>query len=193
MGHVTVRLVVAVFISAGIAVISAHGGDPNKIHSCFKSSQTPVRIVGPNEDCKPNESSLDWNIEGVQGPTGPSGPAGPSGPTGPTGPTGPPGVSGYELVTVDEELVEPNPNATVAPGVEATASCPSGKKAVGGGFNVFFKSDQSAQQLWEAEMIGRATVTDDGTEYNVELRPRHNFFPGTIYTLRVRAVCVISL
>src|SRR6266508_4248228 len=78
---------------AGLA--SAHGGDANRIHACVKTDPGApglLRIVGPNDTCKKNETALDWNITGppgLPGPPGPQGPAGPQGPQGPQGPAGP--------------------------------------------------------------------------------------------------------
>jgi hypothetical protein len=63
---------------------------------------------------------------GVAGPQGPKGDTGATGPAGPAGPAGATGVSGYEIVSASTNL---NSNASNV----ATASCPSGKKAVGGG------------------------------------------------------------
>jgi hypothetical protein len=69
--------------------------------------------------------------EGPQGETGPQGAPGPEGPVGPVGPAGADGgLAGYEIVTG---------SAVVLTGGEvgsATASCPTGKAAVGGGVSV---------------------------------------------------------
>jgi hypothetical protein len=66
---------------------------------------------------------------GVAGPPGPKGDAGATGPTGPTGQagsTGPAGISGYEIVSASTPLNSDASNV-------ATANCPTGKKAIGGG------------------------------------------------------------
>jgi hypothetical protein len=55
----------------------------------------------------------------------------PAGPQGPQGPAGAPGASGYQIVTATSP---PAPAAVVTQNV--IASCPSGKKAVGGGAEV---------------------------------------------------------
>ena len=39
-------------------------------------------------ECRPNETSVQWNVEGPQGPLGPQGPEGPIGPQGSEGPQG---------------------------------------------------------------------------------------------------------
>jgi hypothetical protein len=63
---------------------------------------------------------------GVAGPQGPKGDTGATGSAGPAGPAGTVGVSGYEIVSVSTNLNSKSSNV-------ATASCPSGKKVVGGG------------------------------------------------------------
>ncbi|MBI3973998.1 MAG: hypothetical protein HY332_22190 [Chloroflexi bacterium] len=79
-----------------------------------------VRIVGPNDACRQNETALDWNVQGMQGPPGPAGPQGLQ------GPAEAPGISGYEVVTAasayDSKFLH-----------VAEARCPAGKRAIGGG------------------------------------------------------------
>jgi hypothetical protein len=73
---------------------------------------------------------------GPQGPTGPAGPAGasggagPRGVSGPKGETGPPGISGLQLVSNQ-------PNTSVGSSRETTVSCPTGRKAIGGGGYIY--------------------------------------------------------
>lgn len=128
--------------------------------------------------CKKGETTLDWNIQGPQGvpgplgptgpqgpkgdtgaigpqgpqglvgppgPQGPIGPAGPQGPIGPQGPKGDPGtgggggVTGYVIITV-----------TTFGDEEARATCPAGKKVLGGGAAPFFATfvDPGAHLLY---------------------------------------------
>jgi hypothetical protein len=63
---------------------------------------------------------------GVPGPVGPAGPTGPAGPAGPRGPRGVPGVSGLERVDASTAATSSNTKSVVA-------TCPSGKRVVGGG------------------------------------------------------------
>jgi hypothetical protein len=101
------------------------------IHGCYGKpgttykGQLRVRNADVGEQCRFYENPLDWNATGVSGATGPTGP---TGSTGPTGPTGPAGVSGYQVVTT-----------TITAGgttLVGTATCPSGKVAVGGGARI---------------------------------------------------------
>ncbi len=72
-----------------------------------------------------NRSLLAVDFARGQLPLGPAGPAGPQGPTGPGGAAGPPGASGYQIVRV---LSASNSTSTR----QVSATCPAGKRAVGG-------------------------------------------------------------
>jgi collagen triple helix repeat protein len=65
---------------------------------------------------------------GPRGATGATGRTGATGATGRTGATGAAGVSGYQIVPVTNSLVANSTNVTLV------VPCPSGKKALGGGF-----------------------------------------------------------
>jgi hypothetical protein len=74
-------------------------------------------------------------VRGPEGPAGATGPAGPQGPQGPAGPTGPAGadgaLAGYQIVT--------GPPVAIAGTdfvVSASANCPAGKVATGGGVSI---------------------------------------------------------
>lgn len=73
-----------------------------------------------------NGSLLVRDFMPGQIPQGPAGPAGAAGPAGPAGPQGPPGVAAYETVFTTG-TIDSTPAKTL------TASCPSGKRALGGG------------------------------------------------------------
>jgi hypothetical protein len=84
----------AALIGFGVAIVSlgvvtlvgAHPDGPGGevIHACVNNSSGAINIVGADDDCRANESPLDWNSEGPEGPQGPEGPEGPEGPVGPT-------------------------------------------------------------------------------------------------------------
>jgi len=76
-----------------------------------------VRIVDSIQNCKSQETPLQWNVQGpagIQGDPGPAGPTGPQGPAGQKGDTGAPGRIQYyypllrpqslDLASVDSEL-----------------------------------------------------------------------------------------
>jgi YVTN family beta-propeller protein len=96
LGERTIGIIGVVLLGALLfsTIVFAHGGDASLIHSCVKTSNHQIRIVGPNDTCGHNETPLDWNIQGLPGPTGPTGPQGIPGPQGPIGPQGEQGTSG---------------------------------------------------------------------------------------------------
>lgn len=79
---------------------------------------------------------------------------------GPAGPPGPPGVSGYEIVEVERSI-------TMAPGDEGvfvTATCPDGKKVLGGGYSsggffTFLNSTPVGDNAWQVLVVNRHTGT----------------------------------
>jgi hypothetical protein len=77
----------------------------------------------------------------------------PHGPTGPQGPIGPPGVSGREHVSVETPLTNTGPK-------NITATCPAGKRVLGGGVEVsgvgrnrvsVVENKPSGDNAWEGE------------------------------------------
>ncbi|NDJ78965.1 MAG: collagen-like protein [Chloroflexi bacterium] len=74
----------------------------------------------------------DQGPQGEPGPVGPQGVIGPEGPQGETGITGPPGEPGVN----DLEVVERVKPDSDRPLITALATCPAGKRALGGGFRL---------------------------------------------------------
>lgn len=76
------------------------------------------------------------------------------------GPAGPPGISGYEIVEVEQSI-------TMAPGDEGvfvTATCPDGKKVLGGGYSsggffTFLNSSPVGDNAWQVLVVNRYTTT----------------------------------
>ena len=123
---------VAVGLATGAALVSAHGGDRQRIHACVDNfSPQYIRIVDAHADCsqtRGDDRPEDWNIRGAAGPPGP---AGPEGGTGPSGPAGVPGLdAGAALRTVVQT------GDSRGSGLETqTARCAPGEFAVSGGWN----------------------------------------------------------
>ncbi len=91
---IVLTLAIGVLGGAVATVVSAHGGNTALIHSCIGNGSGTIKIVGANDNCKNNETALDWNQQGIQGPPGPAGPIGAPGVAGPTGAVGPKGDTG---------------------------------------------------------------------------------------------------
>jgi Collagen triple helix repeat (20 copies) len=76
---------------------SGSGSATSAINGCEQNSNGSLRIVTATTDCRSNETSISWNVQGPAGPTGAQGPAGATGASGPkgnTGDTGPTGANG---------------------------------------------------------------------------------------------------
>jgi Collagen triple helix repeat (20 copies) len=95
----------------------------------LEGPQGPRGPAGPAGPQGPKGDPGAAGPPGAQGIMGPSGLPGSPGPPGPPGATGPPGVSGYLLVTAESATDSTTPKG-------ATAVCPGGRKAVGGGGEV---------------------------------------------------------
>ena len=188
----TLALATGVLIGGALMTVTAagaHGGDGSKVHACYKlspsiqvrgTSPSPntnanVRIIGAGENCTTDETSLDWNvqgvqgaqgIQGVQGPKGDKGDTGAAGPTGARGATGPqgpkgdkgdPGVSGSALVRLvsNEYTVGDDSSRSV------TKSCPGGYRIVSGGVSTEGGSLYVRQSYPESDTTWKATVVNN--------------------------------
>jgi hypothetical protein len=127
-----------------------------------------IGAVGPQG---PQGSKGDPGASGPAGPPGPKGDTGSQGIAGTQGNPGANGVSGYEIVTA---------STPIGPGIEVlgTLPCPSGKKAVGGGWT-------TTENSLSVNVIGSAPTSDGGA------------WTGAMYntgtstpTLTLTAICV---
>jgi hypothetical protein len=100
MGQRTaVALCIIVPVVGAASWVAASENPSPTIHACVHRETGQVRIVSAGEQCRRNETALDWNAEGPAGPAGAGtqgevGPAGPQGEIGPAGPKGDPGPAG---------------------------------------------------------------------------------------------------
>lgn len=117
-------------------------GSSGAINGCYEKRTGIVRVIDAEagKSCLSFETPISWNQRGEKGDPGPQGPAGVAGADGAPGPQGlkgeagepgppgaPGGLSGYEIVRV-------GPVEVTGFRGSARASCPEGKKVVGGGF-----------------------------------------------------------
>ena len=93
--------------------------------------QGPAGDPGATGPQGPQGPAGDPGATGPQGPQGPQGLQGPAGPEGPAGPQGMDGVGGHEVVT--QTLLTTVPTSQTF--ARVTATCPPGKKVIGGGFS----------------------------------------------------------
>jgi hypothetical protein len=130
---VMVLVVAALLLAGGVALAAIPSGD-GTIYACYKDQNGQLRVIDDEagDTCLPSETPISWNQQG---------PAGPAGPPGVQGPQGDPGLSGVETVT----NVVNGINFVGTTG--AQASCPSGKRVIGGGAGVSPLSTSLVLQL----------------------------------------------
>ena len=96
--------------------------------------------------------------KGDTGPKGDAGAPGAKGDKGDRGPAGPSGISGYKLVVGKGTDLSPGQSSS------ASASCPTGEKALGGGFNgslgtvVRYSAPDATNTTWVANARNDAAV-----------------------------------
>jgi hypothetical protein len=113
--------VLSVLLGLGATtLISAQGGDGSLVHACVKRGTGMVRIVGPDDSCKSQETVVDWGI---------TGPPGARGMPGPEGPPGPAGLAGLEVITESTVQNSDSPKSL-------KVDCPPGKSVIGGGARI---------------------------------------------------------
>jgi hypothetical protein len=174
---VLATLVGAALIFAGVATGVAFTNSQNVIHACVNVENGQVRLLDvqsgqqDRQQCRANETAIDWNQ------SGPAGTDGPAGVTGPAGSAGADGVSGYEVVTSTSPTVGSNAAAT------AVASCPTGKRPVGGGIRAPFSQSPYGVLGWQI-----LSSFPDGSGWSASAMQNYT----TQGSFTVYAVCVKS-
>ncbi|MDX6225535.1 MAG: hypothetical protein QOE64_1911 [Frankiales bacterium] len=108
------------FVLLGGGAWAASGGfvSGGKIHGCARSSSGFLKLVRAHTSCPTGSELVTWNQQGRQGPRGKQ------------GADGLPGVSQYQEVRSAPLSMGP------LEGGHADATCPQGKKVLGGGYVV---------------------------------------------------------
>lgn len=133
----------------------------------------PMGPAGPQGDAGPMGPA---GPQGATGPAGATGPMGPMGPMGPAGPEGPAGMSGLEIVPVVLTSAGVNGLGTL----QGDASCPVGKRVVGGGAQVVHNGT--------GILVTRDSYALNDTTWRVAFR-NTSISPATAITLTIRLVC----
>lgn len=123
-----------------------------------------------------NGSLLPKDFKAGTLPAGQQGPAGPAGPAGPVGPQGPQGLNGVSGLEIVYETSATNSDTEKV----VTASCPAGKKVVGGGgyaFNLTFPD----------EVAIVASFPVNGTSWRVVTQETDAYVPA--WLARTYAIC----
>jgi hypothetical protein len=151
---------------AGAGAYAAIPGGNGVINGCSQKNEGMLRVIdSATQACRDSEIPIAWNQTGPQGPVGPQGPTGPQGPQGQKGDPGANGVSGWERKTAFL-FVGHGPNEFYF----VDAKCSSGKKPLGGGYQLKTGEQGGAGDLErEASDEVLATVPlDDGWRISVQ-------------------------
>ncbi len=154
-----VSILITVSLMTGITLAFAYGGDNELIHACVKDNNGDIRIVSANQDCKNNESNLDWRIQGEPGPAGA------------------PGSSGFEIVW-DTFSVSPSENTI-------TLACPDNKFAISGGAQLPGDSWLAVSRPVGPEIVGGSGSATMATAWEIGVS---NVADGT-FDLTAYVVC----
>jgi len=186
-------LVLSLVVLIGTATVGATAAGLTK--ASFVKIKCPGRTAnGHKVTCKV-KGTLPVGEAGATGPQGPAGEAGPAGSVGPRGATGPQGVagpqgvSGYETVRQRFNAVFiPDSNATRGLSAAQTVACPSGKRAIGGGYDLGTNAGQAGLQ--RQVTISMSSPTPSGDGWSVVLFNNSSF--GTSIDLEVTAICALD-
>lgn len=183
MGRRTaVALGIIVPVVGAASWVAANENPSPTIHACVHRETGQVRIVSAGEQCRRNETALEWNAEGpagpagagaegVMGPAGPQGemgpagpqgdigPAGPAGDPGPAGPQGEPGPAGPQGETGATGPVGPQgETGAVGPAGPAGPTGPAGPQGPAGAGGISGWEQRTAFTMVSAGGIGSAVV-----------------------------------
>jgi hypothetical protein len=173
--------VLVIGIGAGVGGV-AYATIPNDgvINTCYLRSGGTLRVIDASvTKCKTSETALSWNQAGQPGADGQDGEDGTDGTNGTNG------VSGYEVVTAETTDVSVfTPNR-----LDLRATCPAGKKFLGGGWTFYLVPPGFAPQYTPAERVNAnfSTNFDGIDEYYVTVI--HPIPAGNGAQLTVRITC----
>jgi hypothetical protein len=109
-------------------------------------------------------------------PGGPAGPQGPAGATGPAGPQGPKGIGDVKTYT--------NASANnTSPGKTATATCPSNRTVVGGGYST---------NILSTELVLRSLHPLSTRGYTVDVYEGPGFQSNIAWSVTAYAICATN-
>ena len=140
---------VAVFVLAGVVAGVAWATIPDgtgTIHACYSVSDKTLRVIDSGA-CAKDEAPVSWNKNAIQGPQGPQGNQGPQGDTGPQGPAG--------LTYASTQSADVSTDSVIG-GFSKTLTCPSGQKALNGGWfwDVLYGPTKMDQPTVQSEPTG---------------------------------------
>jgi len=160
------------FVVSVIALFVALGGTSLAAANLINGKLIKANSIPKNRLTKRAIQSLH-GARGAQGPQGPKGATGLQGPQGAQGIQGIPGLAGYQIVRVDGSM------AATDVGGSGTATCPTGKNAIGGG----------AYDFNERLTIEQSYPSADGKSWNATWAGVNGEQAGATSQITVEAVC----
>ena len=175
----------------GVAAVAVAAGNATSSKAGKVKVKCPARVLAGQKKvtCR-LFGKLPAGPQGPQGPKGPKGSKGDKGQKGDKGDkgaTGAPGVSGYEVVnqTFAGVFIE-NSGSPRGLSEVKTVSCPAGKRAIGGGYDLGTNAAQNGQQRQVTVSLNGPNGT--GTGWSVQLFNNSTTIDTSI-DLRVYAIC----
>jgi hypothetical protein len=153
---------------------------------CPPGPPGPPGSTGPTG---PAGSPGPQGIPGIAGLPGITGPVGPLGPAGATGATGPTGAGVNVRVTVATARAVSAPRPPVGTALAATATCPPGQQATGGGVSATPSNPVDDTRLHTLES-GPVPGPIPPTQWFARIATIQPFSVGSVLTLTVFVLCV---
>jgi len=178
---ITILAIAVAFVASSIITGTIVTAESETITACVnnKSQGKDLRIVDSPDDCRNNESVLQWNEQGPQGDPGPPGANGEDGTNGTNGEDGADGTNGTNGEDGADgtngedgadgtngtngedgapglsgyEIVSTSSTVTISTGTTTflSVTCPSGKEVLGGGYQIGSLSTGEASTLFITE------------------------------------------
>ncbi|HEX3173693.1 MAG TPA: hypothetical protein VHQ43_05685 [Solirubrobacterales bacterium] len=193
-GRIATATTTALIVLAGVAALALGAGGAAVSKAPRVKVKCPTNVLaGKKVTCRlfGRLPRGPQGPRGAQGPRGQKGSKGDKGQKGEQGPRGPAGVSGYEVVTQTfKEVFIENSGGTRGLSEVKTASCPNGKRAVGGGANLGTNPAQNGQQ--RSVSVSLSGPNGTGTGWSVQLFNNEVSGGGTSIDLQVYAICAAA-
>lgn len=173
----------------GVATVAmAAGGTATSSRAGRLTVKCPRRVLAGQRRVTCHASGHLRGPRGPRGPQGPKGAKGSKGQKGDKGATGAAGVSGYQVVTqtFKEVFVEASGSGRGLSEVK-TASCPTGKRVVGGGSNLGTNPAQAGPQAHIS--VSLSGPNGPATGWSAQLFNDETSGPGTSIDLQIYAIC----
>jgi len=170
----------AIFIALGSVAYAAIPNSSGVFTACYATtsgiilnvphSKGDLRLIEATDSCRSYEKRVTWNEEGQPGQDGLDGQD---------------GVSGYEVVLGEPDTLDTRDASALKGSISIGASCPDGKRAVGGGWRLGGATGGGI----DAIRVDNNAALGNGWVVSMVADPNTPF--GRSQTYRAVAVCAI--